>query len=97
MFAIYHVLLLALDAPGVHQLGLPPGDQHDGALLLEGAHKGAPAHLPQPTPAAQIAHQLHSNTASWLCQVVLECSYLPGISINVDLTVQLPHCMICPI
>lgn len=57
--AIDDILFLALDAPSVHQLGLAAGDQHDGALLLQGPHKGAPADLPQATPAAQVPHQLH--------------------------------------
>lgn len=59
VLAIDDVLLPALDAPGVHQLGLAAGDQHDGAFLVEGTHKGAAADLPQATPAAQVPHQLH--------------------------------------
>ena len=59
MPTVDHILLPALDAPGVHQLSLASGDQHDAALVLQGTHKGAPAHLTQPTPAHQVPHQLH--------------------------------------
>jgi len=59
MPTVDHILLPALDAPGVHQLSLASWDQHDAALVLQGTHEGAPAHLAQPTPAHQIPHQLH--------------------------------------
>ena len=57
--AVDDILLLVLDAPGVHQLGLAAGHQYDAALVLQGPHKGVAAHLPQPTPAHQVPHQLH--------------------------------------
>jgi len=59
MPTVDHIFLPALDAPGVHQLSLASRDQHDAALVLQGTHEGAPAHLAQPTPAHQVPHQLH--------------------------------------
>ena len=67
VLAIDNILLVVFDAPGVHQLSLAPGHQHDAALVLQSPHKGVPTHLPQPTPAAQVPHQLQPTNTSLQC------------------------------
>lgn len=64
VLAVDDILLVVFDAPGVHQLSLAPGHQHDAALVLQSPHKGVPTHLPQPTPAAQVPHQLQPTYTS---------------------------------
>ena len=76
VLAIDHIFLLALDAPGVHQLGLAARHQNDRALLLQGAHKGATADLPQPTPAAQVPHQLQPHQHPSATSVIMSWTAL---------------------
>ena len=54
-----HILrALEVRLPGVHQLSLPPRDQHDRAPVLQGSQEGLLADLPQPAPAAEVADDL---------------------------------------